>query len=220
MKKSIFLAIALMGIAAIAVAQQINWQAFDTAPKNLIYIKAGWDYGMTLGVGYGRKFDTKLPMLANIEYSFPTGENLFDDFKVKVGGQVELLRLGGLSATAKVYCPIRRFENDVVSLFSFGSEFTGIVGYYSRKWYVAGEFGFDKAIATHIKHTAEARETYPDAKDGWYVPTGGNYAYGLQTGFSFGENDLTLRAGKLASQGWKTAPFIPFFAQLGYQRRF
>ena len=27
-------------------------------------------------------------------------------------------------------------------------------GYYQRKWFVAGEAGFDKAIVTHFKHSA------------------------------------------------------------------
>jgi hypothetical protein len=64
-------------------------------------------------------------------------------------------------------------------------------------------------------------ENYPNAKDGWYEPaTGGNFYYGVQTGYSFGNNDVTLKAGKVIQQDFKTDPVIPFYFQLGYNRRF
>lgn len=220
MKNTIFATIALLGMAATACAQNINPQAFNTEQKNVIYFQAGWDYGLTFGAGYGRKFNLILPVWANIEYSFPAGERVFDDFKTKVGVQVEMFNSGGFAATAKVYSPIRRYENSLVSLFSFGGEVSGVAGFYKRNWFVAGEFGFDKAIATHLKHSESALEDNPGLQSGWYVPTGGNWFYGLQTGFSFGANDISMKAGKVVSQGFKNEPFIPYFAQLAYQRRF
>ena len=104
--------------------------------------------------------------------------------------------------------------------FNFGGEFSGVAGFYRKKWFVAGEFGFDKAIATHVKHSENALENYPGLQSGWYVPTGGNWFFGLQSGFSFGSGGISLKAGKLVSQGFKNAPFVPFFAQLAYQQRF
>lgn len=221
MKNTIIAIVALLGTATSACAQTINWQAFQPEQKHMLYIQTGWDYSLNFGVGYGRKFDTKLfPVLANIEYSFPSGERLFDDFKVRIGGQVEVVRIGGFSATAKVYSPIRRYENNLATIFNFGGEFSAVAGYYNQKWFVAGELGFDKAIATHIKHSPGARENYSGLQDGWYVPTGGNWFYGLHTGISFGSNGISLKAGKVVSQGFKTAPFIPYFAQVAFQRRF
>ena len=220
MKNTIIATIVLLGIAASACAQTINWQAFEPEQKHLLYIQTGWDYSMNFGVGYGRKFDTNWPVLANIEYSFPAGERLFDDFKVRIGGQVEVLRKGGFSATVKAYCPIRRYENNLVTLFNFGGEFSGVAGFYKQKWFVSGEFGFDKAIATHVKHSQLALENASSLQSGWYVPTGGNFFYGLQTGYSFRENGITLKVGKVVSQDFETAPFIPYFAQVAYQRRF
>lgn len=218
--KNTIIAIALLGMATSACAQTINWQAFQPEQKHLLYLQTGWDYSMNFGAGYGYKFDTKLPVLANIEYSFPAGERLFDDFKVRIGGQVEVLRLGGFSATVKAYCPIRRYENNLATLFNFGGEFSGVAGFYKQKWFVAGEFGFDKAIATHVKHSQRALENYSGLQSGWYVPTGGNYFFGLQTGISFGANGITMKVGKVVSQDFKTTPFVPYFAQLAYQRRF
>ncbi len=220
MKNSIIITIALLGLTTPVWAQNINWQAFQPEQKQFVQIQTGWDYGMTFGLGYGRKFNTKMPVLVNIGYSFPAGERLFDDFKVRLGGQVEVIRRGGFSATVKVYSPFRRFENSLVRLINFGGEFSGVAGFYRKHWYVAGEFGFDKAIATHVRHTDLERETYPDARDGWYVPTGGNYFYGLQAGVSFGKSDVSLKAGNLATQGWKTKPYVPKYAVLEYNYRF
>ena len=57
---------------------------------------------------------------------------------------------------------------------------------------------------------------YSNVKDGWYEPaTGGNFYYGLQTGFSFKQIDLTFKIGKVISQDLKTTPLIPYNAQLG-----
>ena len=220
MKTNILIALFVLGAAVQACTQNINWQAFATGQKHFANLQAGFDYGMTLGLGYGYKLNTRIPAVVNIEYSFPAGERLFDDFKVRLGGQVQLVQWNGLAVTAKIYSPFRRYENSMVRLINFGGEFSGVVGYYRKHWYVAGEFGFDKAIVTHIQHTDIVRENYPGVQDGWYVPTGGNYFFGLQAGVSIGRNDISLKAGGLATQGWKTTPYVPKYIGLGYNRRF
>jgi hypothetical protein len=91
------------------------------------------------------------------------------------------------------------------------------IGYYKSKWFVAGEAEFDKAIITHFKHSKSYKEIYPLVKDGWYEPaTGGNFYYGLQTGYSFKKNDIYLKAGKILNQDFQTRPLIPFSVQLGF----
>lgn len=106
-------------------------------------------------------------------------------------------------------------------MLNFGSEFAGVAGYYKSRWYMAGEVSFDKAIVTHIKHLPVALENNPDLTTGWYIPTGGNFAYGIQSGLVLGQkNDLNLKIGRVISQNFKTAPTLPFYSQLGYYRRF
>ncbi len=103
---------------------------------------------------------------------------------------------------------------------SFGSDFSGTLGYYRTKWFLAGEVGFDKAIVTNLKHSQSYREIYPDVTDGWYSPpSGGNFYYGLQAGFSFKQHDIYVKAGKIITQDFKTEPRVPFFAQIGYNFR-
>lgn len=69
-----------------------------------------------------------------------------------------------------------------------------VIGLYKTRWFVAGETGFDKAIVTHFKHSDLYKENSPLVQDGWYQPaTGGNFYYGVQTGYSFKTADLTLK---------------------------
>jgi hypothetical protein len=160
-------------------------------------------------------------MLINAEFSLPSGNKVLEDFKVKMGVQMEFIHSGNFSATLKVYGIFRRFENDYARLINFGSEFAAIAGYYKPRWYLAGEVSFDKAIVTHTKHLPAALENNPDLTTGWYIPTGGNFVYGIQTGIALGErNNLNLKIGRVVSQNFKTEPLIPFYLQIGYSRRF
>src|SRR4051794_4007059 len=164
------IALAILTIPRICQSQQINWQNFKDGKAHIANINAGWDYGMVAGIGYGQKLKTRLPIVVNIEYSSPFGRNMFDDFKTKLGGQVQVFKVNNFIASAKAYGVFRRYQNDYVRLINFGSEFSGNVGYYKPKWYLAGEFGFDKAITTQIKNSEKMKTIYPNIQDGWYVP--------------------------------------------------
>ena len=208
-----------------ANAQTLNWSSLSEQHRHIVNVNGGWSYGLTTGIGYGYKFNTKIrnykiPIMLNTEFSAPIGDKVFDDFKTKLGGQVALVQLKGFTVTAKVYSLFWRYESDYTRLASFGSEFATVIGYYRPRWYVAGEFGFDKAVSTHIKNSDILKEYYPAIQDGWYVPTGGNFFYGFQAGTSFKNNDLYLRLGTGATQDLKSTALIPHYFQLGYNRKF
>lgn len=200
-------------------SQNINWQNFTKKHKHIVSVNIGLDYGTTVGVGYGYKLNSKLPIVLNAEYTMPFGEKVFDDFKTKIGVQIEVFEISNFSTTVKAHGVFRRFENDNARFLNFGSDFSVISGYYKPKWYIAGEFGFDKAIVTHIKHGDVMREYFPEIKSGWYIPTGGNFNYGIQSGFSFGRNDLNIKIGKLIAQDFKTTPTFPFCFQFSINRK-
>jgi len=202
-------------------AQTINWGSLDSN-RHIINANAGFEYGAVFGVGYGYQIKSNLfPMIANVEYSFPSGENLFDDFKTKIGMQISLFEFHHFQFSTKLHGVFRRYETDYARVLNFGSDLSGIIGYYRSKWFVAGEVGFDKAIITHLKHTTLYSDQFPDVADGWFGPTtGGNFYYGMQAGYSFGKNDLYVRAGKVLTQDFKTSPLIPAYAQLGYNIKF
>jgi hypothetical protein len=200
-----------------AKAQTINWASLQPQQKHMVNINVGFEHGVIIGSGYGYQLNTKMPIILTAEYSFPSGNNLLDDFKTKMGGQIRLAKMGDFQVSTKIYGLFRKYENSLVRMVNFGSEISGIMGYYKPKWFVAAEFGFDKAIATNFKHSNTYKEIYPLVQDGWYEPaTGGNFKYGLQVGYSFKRNDLYLKAGQVITQDFKTKPFIPFYLQLGY----
>jgi hypothetical protein len=65
------------------------------------------------------------------------------------------------------------------------------------------------------------RAYYPAIKDGWYVPSGGNYYYGIQGSKTIGESfDLSLRLGATNAQDDDEDAVLPFYLQLGFGVRF
>lgn len=217
--KTVFFVTALC-FTSNAFSQNLNWENLKPETKHLVNINVGWDYGLVFGVGYGYQLKTKFPIVLNIAYSVPAGENLLDDYKLKIGGQIRLIKIQNFGFSANVHGVFRRYENPLVRMLNFGSDFSGVVGYYKPKWFIAGEAGFDKAIVTHIKNSSAMKDIYPAVQDGWYVPTGGNFFYGIQTGFSLKSNDLNLKIGKTITQDFKTTASLPVYLQLGFNRRF
>ena len=218
--RSAMLAIALY--FGSANAQTINWASLKEENRHIVNANLGLDYGVTFGLGYGYHFRTWVfPTIASMEYSTPSGDKLFDDFKTKLGIQIRLAEFKNLQLTAKIHGVFRRYKSDMVSLVNFGSDLSAIAGYYRKSWFIAAEGGFDKAIATHFKHSQRAKDRYPGVVGGWYQPaTGGNFYYGLQAGFSFWKCDIYLKAGKVISQDLKATPMLPYYTQVGFNWRF
>jgi hypothetical protein len=201
----------------ISQAQTINWESLQENQKHILNVNAGWDYSFIYGLSYGYHLKTKMPIILESSISFASGEVIFDDFKTKIGGQINLYQIENFRFNATLHGIYRRYGNPLVKLQNFGADAGIVIGYYKSKWFVSGEFGFDKAIVTHFKHSDIYKDVYPDVKNGWYEPsTGGNFNFGVQGGYSFNRSDITLRAGKVMSQDFKTTPLIPFYVQLGY----
>jgi hypothetical protein len=223
--KNLTYSIALLTIALFfgsVNAQTINWAGMREENKHIVYANLGWDYGVTYGLGYGYRFKTFIfPSIANIEYSAPSGDKKIDDFKTKLGILIRLVEFNNFQFSAKIQGLFRRYDCDMVRIVNFGSDMSVMAGYYRKLWFVAAEGGFDKAIVTHLRHSQKAKDRYPDVVGGWYQPaTGGNFYYGLQTGFSFWKNDIYLKAGKVINQNLETTPMIPYYASVGYNFRF
>lgn len=202
-------------------SQNLNWLSKNETNKSLAYLNFGYDFGITTQVGYGHKLDVFRPILLTADYSFPMGKNLMDDFKVRLGGQILIIEKGNFGLSAKVYGIFRRHETSFVRMASFGSEMAVIAGYYKPTWHIAGEFGFDKSINTHLKHSELMRENFPSIKDGWYIPSGGHYFYGIQGSKTIGEHyEISLRVGGTNAQGKDENTLLPYYAQLGFVYKF
>jgi len=203
------------------MAQTVNWNALEDT-KHIITAGIGWDYSVSYNLGYAYQLKTKVPVILNVNFSIPSGEKLLDDLKTKIGGQILLLNKTNWKGSIALNGIYRRYENPLVRLQNFGSELKGTFGYYKQKWFVAGEVGFDKAIVTHFKHSETFKETiFSNVKDGWFEPaTGGNFMYGIQTGYSLKKSDITFNMGMVTTEDFKTTPLIPYYLMFGYNHRF
>ena len=216
-----FFSIAVLIIAVNSRAQTFNWNNINKDKKNIINISASAEHGLIYGFGYNYKLRTKLPVILNAEYSFPSGKNITDDFKTRIGAQVDWFHTGNFHFITKVQGVFRRYQMDYARLLNFGSDLSGTIGYYKSKWFVSGEVGFDKAIVTHFKHSDLYKQNYPGVQDGWFEPsTGGNFYYGLQVGLSRKKFDVYVKAGKLIEQDFRTSPMFPIYGQVGVNLKF
>ena len=220
--KKIFLVIIIIAAAAeSSAAQNINGRSLNDDQQNIIQFNFGFDFGATAEISYSRATTIVKPVVFSVEYSNPMGNIVLDDFKVRLGGQVELIEFGGFSITAKLYSNFRRFKNALVRTVGFGSDFSTVAGYFAPTWHAAVEFGFDKSIISHIQHSDIMKNNFPQIKDGWYIPLGGHYYYGIQGSKTIGETlDISLRLGFTKAQFNDENAVLPAYIQLGTGMRF
>ena len=205
----------------LATAQQnINYYTLEPTQRHMISLHAGFEHGAVLGIGYGYQVKSTMPIILSLDFSVPAGDNAFDDLKTKIGGQVNVISAGHFQTAVKAYGIFRRYENDMVRMLNFGSEFSATAGYYTSKWHAAAEFGFDKAVVTHIRHSDVMHEYNPSVQNGWYLPTGGNFFYGIQGGYAFATNDLYARLGRTVEQDFKTTSILPWYFEMGWNVKF
>lgn len=221
MKNLLKLTLVAMALVEAGYSQNINWKSLHEDQPNMVQFSFGYDFGVTAQLGYNRSFTMIRPVVVGLDCSVPMGSDLLDDFKIRLGGQMEIVELDGFSATIKISSIFRRYQTQLVRIASFGSDFGLLAGYYSPTWYAAGEFGFDKSITSYLKHSDVMRAFFPGIKDGWYIPSGGNYYYGIQGGKTIGESfDLSLRLGGTSAQNHDENAVFPYYAQLGMGLRF
>ncbi len=210
-----------MVLAQAGYSQNINWRSLREDQRNILQFNMGYDFGVTAQLGYNRAFTLIRPVVVGLDLSVPMGDVLVDDFKARIGGQVEIVEVGGFSVTAKISSPFRRYQTQMVRIVSFGADLGLVAGYYRSTWFAAGEFGFDKSVATYLKNSDVMKAYYPAIRDGWYVPTGGNFYYGIQGGKTIGDTfEVSLRLGATYAQFDDEDAVLPYYAQLGLGMRF
>lgn len=192
-----------VGIARPAAAQ---WNAarFETG-RNTMYSSFGLDPALVGTVGYGRVVRVAgHPFQLTGDVGLAAAHLDTHDFRARIGTQTTLLTAGAMRLTGSATFITRGTENTLYRALDFGSDFTATLGAYRHGWFAAGEFGFDKAIITHLTHSAWYRDHYyAAAKDGWYLNAGGVFHYGVTTGLSLGRMELSLRAGWRKTENFK-----------------
>ncbi len=211
----------IVAFSSASYAQNVNWRALNEQ-NSIASFNLGYDFGVTAQLGYNRSIKAFKPILLGGDFSFPAGEDFMDDFKVRLGGQIEVFESNGFSVTGKIFASFRRHETDLVRMASFGSEFSLVSGYYKPTWHIAAELGFDKSIVTNLKHSEIIREyVYADIQDGWFIPSGGNWFYGIQGSKTVGKSmEISSRLGATNAQGNDEDAIIPFYFHLGINKKF
>lgn len=218
--KKLIIAIIFAGIANLGYSQNLNWQSVGGQNPNILYTNFGYDFGVTAQVGYGRFIQTIRPLLLTFDYSMPMGHRLTDDFKMRLGGQVELFEKNGFAISGKVLGIFRNHKTSLVRISNFGGEFSLVTGYFKPTFYAAFELSGDGAVVSYLKHSELMKDNYPEIQDGWYLNNGAHYFYGIQAGKTIGQSyDVNLRLGIANARG-KEGDVLPAYFQLGLIKRF
>jgi hypothetical protein len=191
-------AVALVFVAATAPDASAQWNVarLDDAP-NRVYTTAGLDPALLPTVGYARVISMfGHPVQLAGDLGIAAAELDTRDFRVQAQAFTSILRWRTVNLTGRAALIGRGTENSIYRGYNFGLGFTGTLGVYRRRWFVATELGFDKAVVTHVTHSAWYRTYfYAEAKDGWYRDTGGTVHYGLTAGVTVGKVELLARYG-------------------------
>jgi len=207
----------LATLPATARAQELNFGALDDG-TSVTAVTTGAEHGLVIGAGYGYVAALgghRLVLGADLTIDAADAR----DVALRTGVLAPVLGDGPWKLIVAAGAVARSGHNDVAQLIDIGADASLLAGRYSRRWFAAGEVGFDAALVTHIANSDSYRMVvYPGARDGWYGTTGGLFRFGVQGGVSFGSNDLTLRAGVLRDIV-ASPPLFPFYATVGYDRR-
>jgi hypothetical protein len=198
-----------------AHAQEVNLARLDEAPANRVYVRTGAEWAFVAGLGYARTVAIGQRRLMLVgELTAPWAALDTSDYQARVGALVPILAWRGWRLAGSLEPTVRGTKNDLARMTSIGANAGATGGYYTHHWFAAGEFGFDYTLATDIKSSTLYRETvYANARDGWYVNSGGNYRLGGQAGASFDRYELAVRAGILREMMGEP-PMFPFYATL------
>jgi hypothetical protein len=184
--------------------------------KARMYTTFGLDPAMvaTVGLSQGTPVVGQ-PVTTHVELGVAAARLDLKDFRGALGAQASFYQWKSVHLTGSFSLIARGTTNSVYEGFDFGAEAAMGVGVYRPRWFVAGEFGKDKAVMTHVRHTQWYRKNvYPDARDGWYLPSGGRLRYGVSGARSFGRFEAMLRMGVQRTEGWKSLQ-PPAYALLG-----
>lgn len=217
MKRPLPLVLGLLVSVLVApdAAAQWNVARFD-AGRDRVYTTFGLDPAFVTTVGYARMvplFGQRFQLAGDVALAM-TGWDL-NDFRARLQAQTSIVRWRSLQLTGSATFITRGTENSIYRAINFGSDFTATGGVYRSGWFAAGEFGFDKAIITHITHSDWYRRYYyPDAKDGWYLNAGGTFHYGAVGGVTIGRVELVGRLGMRRTETFKDVT-PPMYGALG-----
>lgn len=206
---------ALLAARVDAASAQWNVARFDDV-RNRAWTTFGLDPALVASAGYGRVLNVLgHDFQISGEAGVAAAKMDVRDFRVRIGTQTSLVQWRSLHLTGSAVFITRGTENAIYRGLNFGADVTGGAGVYRERWFVAGEFGKDKAIITHLTHTDWYREHYyPDARDGWYLDAGGTFHYGVTAGLALGRFEVTGRFGWKQTEDFRDVA-VPVYGGIG-----
>jgi len=220
MKKVVAIIVYTIISLAPVCSQNINWDWMEEENPNHVHLNVGYDYGITAQFGYSRYCNVIKPSVVSFDYSIPMGKDIFDDFKTRLGVQVEVAEWNNFKASVNVFGNMKQYKTKLVRIFNVGFESSATVGFYKPSWYAAFEFGILHPIVSDVKHSNLSSEIYPEIQDGWYTSAGGYYTYGIQCSKTIGSSiDLSARIGLTNAYANFKDAMLPYYAQLGVIKR-
>jgi len=210
----IVVALVVLALGVRDVAAQWNAARFG-ATRNQVYTTFGLDPALVGSVGYARVVpwvgrEWQLGEVGVVGAEFDTR-----DFRARLQARTTVVRWRSVRLVGSAAFITRGTENSIYRALSFGADVTGALGVYRRRWFVAGEFGRDKAIITHLTHSDWYRQKfYRDAKDGWYLDAGGTYHYGVVSSVAIGRTEIGVRAGWQRTEDFNDM-VPPMYASVG-----
>jgi hypothetical protein len=214
MKATVSMVLLVLAVPLSAKAQEFNLATLDEA-RNVVHVRTGAEYGFVAGAGYARVLpflDRHLVLTGDA--TLPWASLDPSDYRLRVGAMMPIVAAQSWKLAGAVAPTLRGLKNDVSRMTNLGADVSVVGGYYARRWFAAGEIGFDWALSTYVAHTDQYRDNvYPGARDGWYANPGGNVRAGAQGGVSFGRYDVILRAGVLRDTAGRP-PMLPIYGTL------
>jgi len=202
-------------LVASDAAAQWNVARFDSQ-RNRVYTSFALDPAWVTTFGYSRVL--KLaghPLQLSGDLGLVAANLDTRDFRARIQVYTPIVRWRSLYLNGSVTSNTRGTENSLYRGLNFGADFTAIAGVYRSRWFAAGEFGFDKAVITHVKHSDWYRQYfYPEARNGWYLDAGGTFHYGVAGGVTIGRTELFGRGGFLRTEDFNDLN-PPVYAALG-----
>jgi hypothetical protein len=205
---------ATLGATQNAAAQWNMARATSVGARNHLYTTVGRDDERMVSVGYQRV----LPMFGqdwhfDVEAGVAAPDFDYRDFSSRLQLRTSVLHWRSLRLLGSLAGVIHGIDNLTYRGISFGADITATGGVYRPGWFVAGEFGFEKAAVTRKNFTD------PNALDGWFLAGPGVFHYGASTGVAIGALEVSARAGLRYKEGRYAAP-LPGYVGVGMGVRF
>lgn len=214
MKPQLFILIFALGLLHNSLlAQDLNWAQVEKDQQHLVAAKFGADYATVMGLSYGQRLPGKQPAFVSATFSTPFGGDWLDDWKLRLAYQRRIWQEGHLALSLKPGLIARAYQSEIAQLLNLGIDLNATLGYYRPKWFLAAELEVDHTLATRLNH-GSLQENYPEIYDGWVGSSGGNFKFGGNLGYSFGNQLVSLRLGKVYAQNFQDNPTLPFYFEL------